>query len=143
MQVSLTTIVIGLLSMVVVYLLFFKNTPATETSNPQPAAPPTPAPAPQPTVVPPPSGNKEIVLFYNRQCGPCQAFKPVWDEFKSSSTIPVKEYEASERNNKMNEHKIPAFPTVRLFPNGETDLQNYKEFDGARTVTALMNFINQ
>jgi len=86
------------------------------------------------------TGQDELVFFYMKNCGHCDRFMPVWDEFveEVGDTFKTKKIESSEDPKLIDRLKINGFPTILLM-NGNTKV---KEFKGDRTVDELKNFIN-
>jgi len=84
--------------------------------------------------------TKTLVMFYAPWCGHCQSLVPIWDElgehFKDSKEVIVAKMDSTK--NEIENVKIRAFPTIKLYLKGVEDV---KDYNGIRTLEALLNFI--
>merc|ERR1712080_360967 len=86
------------------------------------------------------SEKKSLVMFYAPWCGHCQTLVPIWDElgehFKDSNDVVIAKMDSTK--NEIENVKIRAFPTIKLYLKGVEDV---KDYNGIRTLEALLNFI--
>jgi len=83
--------------------------------------------------------------FYAPWCIWCQRLAPVWEAFaeeveKDNLSIQVISIDCVENKDLCTEQQIQAFPTLRLFKNGERFLQDYKM---DRKVETLKSFVKE
>jgi len=88
-----------------------------------------------------------FVNYYAPWCIWCQRLEPVWEAFAEHAdrdlpalgqSISIIKVDCVENRDLCMNEKVMAFPTLRLFLNGEPSLPEYR---GDRTVDALMDFV--
>lgn len=87
------------------------------------------------------TSNKSIlVMFYAPWCGHCKQLVPLWDDigehFKDSNDVMIAKMDSTK--NELEDIKIKAFPTIRLFMKGSLKA---KDYNGERTFEGLLKFI--
>lgn len=88
------------------------------------------------------SANKNtLYLFKAEWCGHCTALKSLWNELKNDNELKKKinfvEYDADKNPKEVKEAKIQGYPTLILTKNNKSI-----EYEGARTIESLKEFIN-
>lgn len=81
-----------------------------------------------------------MALFWWKSCGPCQNFKPTWNQLreKYEGKISFIEYEKDEHPDLMSNYQITGFPTVMLLlPNGSA-----QKYGGERSLEKLSAFVD-
>ena len=86
-------------------------------------------------------GKPDFVLFHQPWCGWCVKFMPIWNEFDNSKINKVT-VNCKDQEDVCKQNGIESYPTVRYYPNGMNDSDNYEKYEGERTIEALNNFIN-
>jgi protein disulfide-isomerase-like protein len=88
-----------------------------------------------------------FVNFYAPWCIWCQRLEPVWEAFAETGERQLAGYPVSivkvdcvENRDLCMEHKIQAFPTLRMFKDGEPSQPDYRN---DRTVEAFIEFVKQ
>lgn len=79
--------------------------------------------------------SKTLEFWYQNGCGPCEAFKPTWAEFKAaySSKIKTEEYSTVEDHARAVQRGVRGTPELILvYDDGTTDI-----YKGQRTVDAI------
>lgn len=81
-----------------------------------------------------------LILAYADWCGHCQAFKPVWNEFKAKygKVIDIRELNADKDKNIIQHMQIKGFPTIILLKDGIKH-----EFNGQRDMKSLEQFVKE
>ena len=84
-----------------------------------------------------------LALFHADWCGHCKRFMPEFNKFKSGYNGPVNVVAYNEGQNKdmMQQHGVQGYPTIRYYPNGLTDTQNFMDYEGPRTAQGLEGFV--
>lgn len=79
-----------------------------------------------------------LVMFYAPWCSHCTAMKPDYAELSNSKdSITVAAIDCVQHTNACTENDIQGYPTIQLFLGG-----NVVPFNGARTVTAMAEFVD-
>lgn len=89
-------------------------------------------------------GNQgTLALFHADWCGYCKRLMPEFSRFESSYNGPANIQKINEASNKQmcQQHGIQGFPTIRYYPNGMSDINNYKDYEGPRTASGLESFM--
>lgn len=82
----------------------------------------------------------DVVLFYANWCGYCNNFMPTWDTLQQSITgANLVKVDCGVQKDVATLHDIKAFPTIRVYPNGD---ENYVEYKGDRSIGDLKGFIS-
>ena len=72
--------------------------------------------------------------------------KPEWNKLmKKKSHKGCKFLEYTEENNKdiIDKHKVQAYPTIKLYPDGIENINTSIEHEGERTADSMINFIDE
>ena len=79
--------------------------------------------------------KKSLVLFYAPWCGHCKTAMPEFDKLKNNykGDAVIKKINCDENKDLAEKHGIKGFPTIRLYKNGMSNHQDYKEYNGERT----------
>jgi thioredoxin-like negative regulator of GroEL len=87
--------------------------------------------------------QQKLTLFYSPNCGHCVDFLPEWKKIHNIESIKnivvLETINCSENYNKCQENSIQAYPTIIMQKTDGTKI----EYEGARTVESLINFINK
>lgn len=78
-----------------------------------------------------PNTNPTFVMFYTNWCGYCKKAMPNFDGLtcRDNDDINIIKINADVQNDLINQHKIEAYPTFRLYFNGMNDLNNSIDYD--------------
>lgn len=81
-----------------------------------------------------------LVFVYAPWCGHCQAFKPIWEQFKAkySFIIDIREINSDEQPKLVKTLEVEGFPTILLLSQ-----KHRYEFQGPRTVAGLEAFLKK
>jgi|694.fasta_scaffold138478_6 thiol-disulfide isomerase/thioredoxin len=85
-----------------------------------------------------------LVLFHADWCGHCKRLMPEFQNFESNYQGPVNivKYNESQDKELIQQHNVQGYPTIRYYPNGLDDVQNYSDYEGPRTTDGLNNFVS-
>ena len=128
-----------LLAALAIYYLFWKPDQKSDFQNmPQPS-PPQHQTKPQPR--PPPQSGPVLVLFYGNNCPHCHTLMPAWNEMKQSLAGKMNIKEIEGQNPEMSNYaQIKGVPTVRLYPKGVEEHDQFVEYSGDRSSQSLIKF---
>jgi len=90
------------------------------------------------------SSGKTFIYFYAPWCKYCKQFSPIWDKLakeviEKRVMVKIAKVDCTIEEELCQELEVTSFPTIRLF----SSRFNFREYNGERTVAALMKFINQ
>lgn len=90
---------------------------------------------------------KEFILFYDKFCPHCISFEPTWNRFYDSNNgnyhgIVLRSYEHNAEPDIIQLHKIPGFPTMRFFPEGQHKYEYFDKYNRARTINDIIAFLD-
>ncbi|ORE09204.1 disulfide isomerase [Rhizopus microsporus var. microsporus] len=85
-----------------------------------------------------------LVEFYASWCGHCKNLAPIWEKigtaYSNVENCVVAKIDADKERDIGTEFDISGFPTIKLFPAGESEPIPY---EGARTEAAFIEFLNK
>ena len=86
-----------------------------------------------------------IIMFHAPWCGHCKNAMPHFDKFKEEYKGPlvIRKVDCDANKDLAEKYGINGFPTIRCYPKGVIDLNNYITYDGARTTDGFMKFANE
>eukprot|EP00730_Choanoeca_flexa_P004599 TRINITY_DN11745_c0_g3_i1.p1 TRINITY_DN11745_c0_g3~~TRINITY_DN11745_c0_g3_i1.p1 ORF type:complete len:351 (+),score=107.48 TRINITY_DN11745_c0_g3_i1:1097-2149(+) len=89
------------------------------------------------------NGDKPaFVEFYAPWCGHCKSLAPKWEEladaYSSVKDVVIAKVDASEHRDLGSRYGVTGFPTLKFFPKGSTDPDDYS---GARETDDLAKFV--
>jgi len=129
-----------ILAALVFYFFFWKN---DQKSNFDQIAPPKSQPSPSPPVQQASTAGQGpvLILFYGNQCPHCHAIMPAWQEVKKTlaGKLDVREIEGQDPS--MGRYvPVQGVPTIRLYPHGVDEHNNFINYSGDRSVASLLSF---
>jgi len=82
-----------------------------------------------------------FVFFYATWCPHCEHMMGDWEETQKAllGKINIKSIESA--NPEMANHKIPGFPTLRMFPRGLSSPEEYVDYKGPRKAQDMIKFV--
>lgn len=83
-------------------------------------------------------------LFHADWCPHCTKFLPDWNKFKQThgSKCKIVDIEAKDKET-MKKHGISGYPTIKFLPNGLSNPEGAKEYDGERNIDSLAKFVDE
>lgn len=91
--------------------------------------------------------KKPVLVFYHmKNCKFCKKMKPEWNKLmKKKSHKGCKFIDYTEENNKdiIDKHKVQAYPTIKLYPDGIENINTSIEHEGERTADSIINFVDE
>lgn len=90
-------------------------------------------------------GDKHaIVEFYAPWCGHCKNLAPEWATagatFDESDGIVIADVDATENQALAQKFGVQGYPTIKYFPKGSTDAE---EFEGGRSADTIVKWVNE
>lgn len=90
-------------------------------------------------------GSKHaFVEFYAPWCGHCKSLEPEWaiagDTFLPDDDVLLGAVDATENTGLADRYGVAGYPTIKYFPKGSTEAEDYK---GGRTADTIVPHINQ
>lgn len=86
-----------------------------------------------------------LVMYYADWCGHCKKAKPHFEELmkKNMNGLKIMALDADDKSNAdlFKSQNIQGFPTIRYYSKGLNN--DYKEFDGERTLEGFQDFISR
>ena len=87
-----------------------------------------------------------LVMFMAPWCGHCQRMKPNFERLMSlkreNPNMKIVMFDCDKRKDLARQHSIQGFQTVRLYPRGMINRDNYVEYEGNRSTEDLVRFLN-
>lgn len=82
-----------------------------------------------------------LVLFYGDHCPHCHSMMPAWEETKSALAGKMEIKSLESQNPEIANYVPPkGVPTVRYYPAGVENQQNFVDYHGDRSAQSLVNF---
>jgi len=82
-----------------------------------------------------------FVFFYATWCPHCEHMMGDWEETQKSLLGKVNVKAIESANPEMANHKIPGFPTLRMFPRGLSAPNEYIDYKGPRKAQDMIKFV--
>ncbi len=86
--------------------------------------------------------NKHIfVLFYMKECGPCEIVHPIWKKIKNNldlknDNIIIADIEQSKAQDLLTKYSVTEFPTIKYIKNNKSE-----DYNGDRTIDSFITWI--
>ncbi|DBA03631.1 TPA: hypothetical protein N0F65_006810 [Lagenidium giganteum] len=90
-------------------------------------------------------GSKNVFIkFYAPWCGHCKSLAPTWDvvatSFKKEDKVVIAKVDADAHRDLGERFGVSGFPTLKFFPEGSTDPEDYS---GGRSEEDLTKYVNE
>lgn len=90
-------------------------------------------------------GSKHaFVEFFAPWCGHCKSLEPEWaiagDTFQTGDEVLIGAVDATENMELADKYDVSGYPTIKYFPKGSTEAEEYK---GGRTADTIVSYVNQ
>jgi len=60
----------------------------------------------------------------------------------TTAPVTVSAYNEGQNKDMMQQHGVQGYPTIRYYPNGLGDVQNFMDYEGPRTAQGLESFVS-
>lgn len=89
------------------------------------------------------NGGPQFVAFTAEWCGHCKKCMPDLLKLQQENleNVSVIIVDSDKDTELVKQHKIQGFPTIRMYPQGLNNIDNYKEFNGERNLDGFKSFI--
>lgn len=90
------------------------------------------------------SDQPTFTMFYAPWCGHCKTAHPEFEKFKNSykGNVKVVDINGDEDKAAMKQHNVQGFPTMRYYPNGMSNTENFEEYTGERSAEGMKAFVS-
>lgn len=88
-----------------------------------------------------PNQDACLTLFYGVGCPACQNMKPEWGKAIQKLAGKVKTEQIEDTDPRVSGHGLKVVPTIRFYPNGMKEPNNYIEYQGPRTCESFEAFV--
>lgn len=131
-------VLIGCTIITVIVTVFMMYRMSEKPSIPKPSTIPTAVPEPE-AFIDTFTEASDIVYIYSENCGWCDRFNPVWQDFSERYKGSLRIVKVESKQPEARKYKVTGYPTVMVVKGGdETSL-----FKGDRTVENLMKFAQE
>lgn len=93
------------------------------------------------------SDKKSMVFFYAPWCGHCKNAKPDFNQlqnfYDNNKHVGVFKVNCDERKDLAKKYGIKGFPTIRYFPNGPKNVDDFVEYNRDRSFNSLKSFLEE
>lgn len=86
-------------------------------------------------------GEPALVMFWSQNCVHCHNMKPAWIETMKRLDGKFKVVDAEQSDPDCQHFKLQGYPTIRLFPQGIDQLENFVEYQGDRSPDSFVRFV--
>jgi len=88
--------------------------------------------------------NGDLVLFFAEWCGHCKKLMPHFNKLMQNynGNVRIVKIDSDENPQLINSHNVRGFPTIRYFPEGMDKINNFKEYNGERDYSGLLNYLS-
>ena len=91
------------------------------------------------------SDQPTFTMFYAPWCGHCKTAHPEFEKFKNNykGDVKVVDINGDEDKEAMKKYNVQGFPTMRYYPNGMSNVENFEEYTGERNASGMQAFVEQ
>jgi thiol-disulfide isomerase/thioredoxin len=91
--------------------------------------------------------KKHFVLFYVPWCGYCKNILPIWDQlsqkYGQNGNVDIMKVNCEKFTNMATKHGVDSYPTIKFFPNGIQDHENYIHYVDSRDLSSFSRFLEE
>lgn len=86
-----------------------------------------------------------LVIFKAEWCGHCKRAMPEIEKLQQEDlgNVTIVVVDSDKEPELCKKHGIQGFPTIRYYPNGLENTENYENFEGERTVQGFKTFLER
>ncbi|CAM9241415.1 unnamed protein product, partial [Ectocarpus fasciculatus] len=90
-------------------------------------------------------GSKHaFVEFFAPWCGHCKSLEPEWaiagETYQEGDDVVIGAVDATENMELADKYSVAGYPTIKYFPKGSTEAEDYQ---GGRTADTIVSYVNQ
>lgn len=87
----------------------------------------------------------QFVIFKAEWCGHCKNTMPEIEKLKQENipNVEIVVIDSDEKPDLIKECGVKGFPTIRMYPKGLSNKDNYEDFDGERSVQGFKTFLER